>query len=71
MNAVDEMKGPDCGNATREAEKDAKVEKQDYVDKDTNDLDKLRLSKKKPWSCLNLVKAGKTGCSKQPDEDTT
>ena len=45
---VDELKGRDCGNATEETEKDAKVEKSDYVDEDTNDLDKLRISKKRP-----------------------
>ena len=69
--AVDELKVPDYGNAKEETEKDAEVEKSDYVDEDTNDLDKLRLSKKKPWSCLNMMKAGKAGCSKQPDEDAT
>ena len=62
---------PDYGNAKEETEKDAEAEKSDYVDEDTNDLDKLRLSKKKPWSCLNMMKAGKAGCSKQPDEDPT
>ena len=45
--AVDELKVPDYGNAKEETEKDAEVEKSDYVD-DTNDLDKLRLSKKRP-----------------------
>ena len=44
--AVDELKVPDCGNAKEETEKDAEVEKSDYVDEDTNDLDKLRLSKR-------------------------
>ena len=51
--------GPDCGNATEETEKDVEVEKPDYVDEDTNDMDKLRLSKKKPRRCLNMMKAGK------------
>ena len=46
--AVDELKGPDCGNATEETEKDAEVEKSDYVNEDTNDLDNLSLSKKRP-----------------------
>jgi hypothetical protein len=69
--AVDELKGPDCGNATEETEKASEVEKSDYVDEDTNNLDKLRLSKTEPWSCLKMMKAGKAGCSKQPDEDTT
>jgi hypothetical protein len=58
--AVDELKGPDCGIVTKETEKDAKVEKSDYVDEDTNDLEKLRLSKKKPRSCWNMMKAGKS-----------
>ena len=48
VTAVDELKGPDCGNATEETEKDAEVEKSDYVDEDTNDLDKRRISKKRP-----------------------
>ena len=51
MTAVDELKEPDCGNATDETEKDAEVEKSDNVDDDTNNMDKLR-SKKKPGSCL-------------------
>ena len=42
VTAVDELKVPDCGNATEETEKDAKVDKSDYIDDDTNDLDKLR-----------------------------
>ena len=46
VTAVDELKEPDCGNATEETEKDFEDEKSDYVDQDTNDLDKLRLSKK-------------------------
>ena len=33
--AVDELKVPDCGNAKEETEKDAEVEKSDYVDEDT------------------------------------
>ena len=57
MSAVDEFK--DCGNATDTTERDAKVEKQDYVDEDTNNMGKLRLSKKKPRRCLNMLKAGK------------
>jgi hypothetical protein len=69
--AVDELKVPDCCSSKEETEKDAEVEKSDYVDEDTNDLDKRRLTKKKPWSCLKMMKAGKAGCSKQPDEDTT
>ena len=28
------MKGPDCGNATKETDKDAEVENSDYVDED-------------------------------------
>ena len=48
MTAVDELKCPDCSNATEETEKDAEVEKSDYVDEDTIDLDKLKLSKKRP-----------------------
>jgi hypothetical protein len=60
VNAVNELKGPDCGNATEETDKDVKVKKSDYVDDDTNGLDKLRLSKKKPKSCLNMMKAGKS-----------
>ena len=59
MTAVDELKGTDCGNATEETEKDAKVEKSDYVNDDFNDMDKLRFSKKKPRSCLNMMKACK------------
>tara|TARA_B110000908_G_C10027660_1_gene345895 strand:- start:380 stop:652 length:273 start_codon:yes stop_codon:yes gene_type:complete len=53
VTAVDELKEPDCGNATEETEKDAEVEKSDYIDEDTNDMDKLRLSKNRPRSCLN------------------
>ena len=34
MTAVDELKEPDCGNATEETEKDAEVEKSDYIDED-------------------------------------
>jgi hypothetical protein len=45
VTAVDELKGPDCGNTTEETEKDAEVEKSDYVYEDTNDLDKLRISR--------------------------
>jgi hypothetical protein len=32
VTAVDELKEPDCGNATEETEKDAEVEKSDYID---------------------------------------
>ena len=34
MTAVDELKVPNCGNATEETEKDAEVEKSDYIDED-------------------------------------
>jgi hypothetical protein len=34
VTAVDELKVPDCGNATEETEKDAEVEKSDYIDED-------------------------------------
>jgi hypothetical protein len=57
VTAVDELKEPDCGNATEETEKDAEVEKLDYIDEDTNDLDKLRLSKNRRRSCLNMMQA--------------
>jgi hypothetical protein len=57
--AVDELKESDCGKATEETEKDAEVEKSDYIDEDTNDMDKLRLSKNRPRSCLNMMKAEK------------
>jgi hypothetical protein len=50
VTALDELKEPDCGNATEETEKDAEVEKSDYIDEDTNDMDKLRLSKNRPRS---------------------
>jgi hypothetical protein len=71
--AVDELNGPDCGNATEETEMDAEVEKSDYVDEDTNDLDKLRISKKRPKelfehdACWQIITKG----SKQPAEDAT
>ena len=55
MTAVDELKRPDFGNLTEETGKDVEVEKPDYVDEDTNDMDKLRLSKKKPRSCSNMM----------------
>ena len=55
VTAVDELKEPDCGNATEETEKDAEVEKSDYID--TNNMDKLRLSKNRPRSCLNMMQA--------------
>ena len=58
MTAVDELKEPDCCNATDETWNYAEVEKSDYVDDDTNNMDKLR-SKKKPGSCLNMMKADK------------
>jgi hypothetical protein len=50
VSAVDELKWPDCGKTTKETEKNAEVEKSDYVDEVTNSLDKLRLSKMKPRS---------------------
>jgi S-ribosylhomocysteine lyase LuxS involved in autoinducer biosynthesis len=34
VTAVDELKEPECGNATEETEKDAEVEKSDYTDED-------------------------------------
>ena len=34
VTAVDELKVPNCGNATEETEKDAEVEKSDYIDED-------------------------------------
>ena len=34
VTADDELKCPDCGNATEETEKDAEVEKSDYIDED-------------------------------------
>jgi hypothetical protein len=43
VTAVAELKEPNCGNATKE----------------TNDMDKLRLSKNRPRSCLNMMKAEK------------
>jgi hypothetical protein len=68
--AVDELKGPDCGNATEETEK---VEKSDYVDEDTNDLAKLRISKKRPKELFEHDKRWQiiTKGSKQPAEDAT
>ena len=73
VTAVDELKGPDCGNATEETEKDAEVEKSDYVDEDTNDLDKLRLSKKRPKELFEHDERWQiiTKGSKQPAEDAT
>jgi hypothetical protein len=59
VTAADELKELDCGNATEENEKDAEVEKSDYIDEDTNDMDKLRLSKNRPRSCLNMMQAEK------------
>jgi hypothetical protein len=35
-DSIDELKGPQCGSATEETEKDAEVEKSDYIDKDTD-----------------------------------
>jgi hypothetical protein len=52
VTAVDKLKWPDCGNTTKETEKNAEVDKSDYVDEDTNNLDKLRLSKMKPKSVV-------------------
>ena len=37
VTGIDELKWHDCGNATEETEKDAEVEKSDYVDKDSDD----------------------------------
>ena len=34
MAAVAELKGPDCGNVTKETDNDAEVENQDFVDED-------------------------------------
>ena len=48
VTAVDELKWPDGGNAAEETENDSEIEKSDYVDEDTDDLDLLRLSKKNP-----------------------
>jgi hypothetical protein len=59
LTAVNELKGPDCGNVTEETEKDAEVEKSEDIDEDTKDMDKLRLSKNRPRSCLNMMQAGK------------
>ena len=47
VTAVDELKEPDYGNAT------------DYFDEDTNDMDKLRLSRNRTRSCLNMMQAEK------------
>jgi hypothetical protein len=52
MTAVDELKWPDFGNTTKESEKNFKLEKSDDVDEDTNNLNKLRLSKMKPRSVV-------------------
>jgi hypothetical protein len=59
VTAVDKLTEPDCGNATEETEKDAEVEKSDYIDEDNNDMDKLRLSKNRTRSCLNMMQAEK------------
>ena len=59
VTAVDELKVPDCGNETEQTEKDAEVEKSEDIYEDTNDMDKLRLSKNRPRSCLNMMQAGK------------
>ena len=57
MTDVDELKGgPDCGNATAESEKDAEFEKLDYIDEDANDMDKLRLSMRRPWAVWTQCK---------------
>ena len=67
------MKGPACGNATEETEKDAEIENSDYVDEYSNDLDKRMLSKKRPKElfehdeCWQIITKG----SKQPAEDVT
>ena len=61
MTAVDELKGHDCGNATKKTEKDTEVENSDYFDKDTiesNDMDKPVVVKEQPRSCFNMM-AGK------------
>jgi hypothetical protein len=68
VTAVDELKEPDFGNATEETEKDAEVEKSDYIDEDTNDMDELRLSKNKTRSCLNMVRAEKQSPRSQRGE---
>ena len=34
MAAIAELKGPDCGSATKETDKDAEVENPDYVEED-------------------------------------
>ena len=39
--------------------KDAEVERSDYMDEDTNDMEKLRLSKNIPRSYLNMMQAEK------------
>ena len=52
VTAVDELKWHDFVNTTKETEKNAKVEKSDYVDEDTNNLEKLSLSKMKPRSVV-------------------
>ena len=59
VTAVDELKVPDCGNATEQTEKDAEVENSKDIDEDTNDMDTLRLSKNRPRSGLNMMLAGK------------
>jgi hypothetical protein len=66
VTAVDELKGPECGNGAEETEKSAEVEKSDCVDEDVNKLEKRMLSKRKLRSCLNMMKY-----SNQPDEDAT
>ena len=59
VTAVDELKEPDCGNATEVTEKDAEVEKSDCIDENTNDMDKLRLSKNRTRSSLYMMQAEK------------
>ena len=73
VTAVDELKCPDCGNATEETEKDAEVEKSDCVDENTIDLDKLKLSKKRPKEVFEHDEHWQiiTKGSKQPLEDAT
>jgi hypothetical protein len=61
VTAVEELKEPDCGNATEETEKElrSQVEKSDYIDEDTNNMDKRRLSKNITRCCLNMMQAEK------------
>ena len=62
MTALDELKGHDCGNATKKTEKDTKVENSDNFDEDTiesNNMDKAVVVKEQARSCFNMMKAGK------------